>query len=363
MIFLRYLLVIASFFCLVSCDLDETANRRDNLPTAAGRSGEILVVMDSTFWENEVGDSLRAVFAEQVPYIPRKEPLFKLIHTAPRTFQSFLKRQKNIIFVTAVNDKNRGNKRLKRQFSRESLDMIKDDPELYMFSKKDDFAKGQEILHIFGQDKETLIHNLSKNKRQLQQHFIDIEAKRLNRALFGVKYEQGLSNRIGSKLGCEIKLPLGFEVGIEDENFVWLRDFSPDIDKSIFIAWLDYSSEEMFSMDSLLRIRTEISKPYILYKPEDKESYLLTETDNFDVFRQEINFKGNYAVELKGLWKVNKYYMGGPFVSYSLVNQATNRFYYIEAFLFSPGKPQRDIMRELEAILKTFNLAESPVNG
>ena len=84
---------------------------------------------------------------------------------------------------------------------------------------------------------------------------------------------------------------------------------------SLFAIVGDYTSEEMFSLDSLLKLRTKISKPYILYKPEDLESYMLTETDNFHVFRKKINFKGHYAIELRGLWRVNKYYMGGPFIS------------------------------------------------
>ena len=116
----------------------------------------------------------------------------------------------------------------------------------------------------------------------------------------------------------------------------------------------------MFTLDSLLSLRTEVSKPYILYKPEDPESYLLTETDNFDVTRREINFKGRYAVDLKGLWKINKYYMGGPFISYTMVDESKNRLYYIEGFLFSPGKPQRDHMRELDTILKTFKISDTP---
>jgi hypothetical protein len=155
-------------------------------------------------------------------------------------------------------------------------------------------------------------------------------------------------------------VPYGFEIAIEDDNFIWLRNFSPDVDKSVFISWIDYTSESMFSMDSLLALRTALSKPYILYEPRDPESYLLTETDNFDVTRSEINFKGRYAIELKGLWKVNKYYMGGPFISYAMVDESSNRLYYIEAYLYSPGKPQRDYMRELNTIIKTFKVSDTP---
>jgi hypothetical protein len=340
--------------------LQETARQHENLPKATGKAGEIIVVMDSAMWEGKLGTALRSTFGEVVPYIPRQEPMFSLNHIAPQHFQSFLRRQKNIMFVTVLGDKNRGNKILKSYFTNESLKMIKEDSSLFMFVKKDEFARGQEILHLFGQTPEILRDNLAKNKDKLLTHFEKIEEDRLYKSLYSVKYEDGVSKHIKDKLGCEVKVPLGFEIGLEDDNFIWLRNFSPDVDKSIFISWVDYSSEDLFSLDSLLHLRTEISKPYILYKPEDPDSYLLTETENFDVFRNEINFKGLYAVELKGLWKLNNYYMGGPFISYSMVDESTNRLYYIEAFLFSPGQPQRDHMRELETILKTFKLAGMP---
>jgi hypothetical protein len=59
-------------------------------------------------------------------------------------------------------------------------------------------------------------------------------------------------------------------------------------------------------------------------------------------------------MELRGLWRTNNKSMGGPFISYALVDQDRGLLYYIEGFTFSPGKPQREIIRELEAILKTF---------
>jgi hypothetical protein len=179
--------------------------------------------------------------------------------------------------------------------------------------------------------------------------------------LYSVKYEKGITQHIKEKLQCDLMVPIGFEIAMEENNFIWIRNFNPDIDKSVFISWVEYTSEDMFSLDSLIKLRTEISKPYILYKPEDPTSYMLTETDHFDVFRQEINFKGNYAVELRGLWKINNYYMGGPFLSYAMVDKTTNRLYYIEAFLYSPGKPQRYDMRQPDTILRTFNVSDSPV--
>lgn len=360
MTYFRYLFLLVSVLYLSSCDLEKTAKMKANLPKANGKAGQIIVVMDSAQWEGKIGKAMRTTFHEQVPYLPRQESKFSLSHIDPTDFQSILKKQKNIIFVTVLDDKSKGSRKLKTYFTKESLKMIEDDPTLFMYAKQDEFAQGQEVLHLFGETEAVLLQNIEANKAILQKHFLDIEGKRLYKSLYAAKVEKGISSHIKDKLGCDLKVPFGFEIALEDDDFVWLRNFSPDVDKSIFISWKEYTSENMFSMDSLLALRTDLSKPYILYKPEDPESFMLTETANFDVFRKEINFKNHYAVELRGLWRVNQYYMGGPFVSYAMVDESSNRLYYIEAFLYSPGKPQRDYMRELDTIIKTFNVSQTP---
>ena len=54
------------------------------------------------------------------------------------------------------------------------------------------------------------------------------------------------------------------------------------------------------------------------------------------------------------IWKTNNISMGGPFVSYVLVDESLNRMYYFEGFLYSPGVDQRELIRELDIILRTF---------
>jgi len=41
-------------------------------------------------------------------------------------------------------------------------------------------------------------------------------------------------------------------------------------------------------------------------------------------------------------------------VSYIFVDQSTNRLYYLDGFVVSPGKNKRESLRELDVILKTF---------
>jgi hypothetical protein len=72
----------------------------------------------------------------------------------------------------------------------------------------------------------------------------------------------------------------------------------------------------------------------------------------------EVNFNGKYAIRTKGLWKTNNNAMGGPYLSFTFVDEALNRLYYIEGFIYSPAKSQREYMREISVILSTFQTSE-----
>jgi hypothetical protein len=310
--------------------------------------------MDSAQWKGEVGSAVRGVFNQLVPGLPRNEPAFDLQYVAPLYFQSMFKLQQNIIFVTILKDKSPGNRKLQKYFTATSLKMIKEDPKLFMHFKKDDFAKGQEILHLFGNSEEELINNLKGQEDMLLKHFIDLDRQRHYRALYNTSPVKGIQKHMEEKLQCSIKVPYGWEIGLESERFIWLRNYSRDIDKNIFVAYVPYTHKEQFNLDNLIDIREGIIRPNILYKPEDPDSYMTTETYHMDVLREEVNFRNDYSVRLRGMWKLNKFTMGGPFVSYALVDEALGRLYYIEGFLYSPGIEQRDIMRELDVILNTF---------
>jgi len=59
-------------------------------------------------------------------------------------------------------------------------------------------------------------------------------------------------------------------------------------------------------------------------------------------------------VETRGLWKTSDSTNGGPFLSYTFVDKDLNRLYYIEGYVYAPSKDKRDLMLEMQVILRTF---------
>lgn len=55
--------------------------------------------------------------------------------------------------------------------------------------------------------------------------------------------------------------------------------------------------------------------------------------------------------ELRGFWDVEGDFMGGPFVSYSTVDQATGRILTLDCYVYSPKLHKRNFVRGVEHLL------------
>lgn len=354
--FINYTFLLSIF--LLACDGGNGSGKKSSglLPKASGSAGEMLVVMDSAQWKGELGQTIRDIFMAEVEGLPREEYLFKLNRVDPKRFNSVLKTAKNIIFAVTLDNRSSESNVVKNYFTKSSLQQIRDDAKLFLYTNSDVYARGQEVMYLFGQTEEVLIENMSKNKDRLQNYFNKAENERLKLGLFKAKEVDGISKMLMNKHNCYIRIPFGYKLVLEEKGFIWARQINAESDKNIFIAYKPYTSESAFEPDNIIALRDSIALSQLFEDPEDPSTNIVTETNvpYIPVRSEPITFNGNYAVETRGLWKTNNLSMGGPFLSYTLVDEQLGRLYYIEGFLYSPGKNQREFMRELEIILSTF---------
>jgi hypothetical protein len=89
-------------------------------------------------------------------------------------------------------------------------------------------------------------------------------------------------------------------------------------------------------------------------RDSEKPSLFIKRQEIINVFTERVNFNGNFAVEARSLWKISDNSGGGPFVSYTIVDESNGMVYYVEGYAYSPGTKKKNLVRELEAILGTF---------
>jgi len=347
------------FFALVfaACSSDEKDGA--NLPSASGRTGDMFIIIDSIQRKGPLGDALNSIFNAEMAGLPRDESIFHVNWIDPRKLNFVLKQRRNLIIAVSLDQRSSGATYIKNLFTEESIKKIKSDSAFFVRTVPNVFAKGQEVMYLFGNTQEQLIKNINKNSKQLVDHFNNKEKERLTKSLLKAGQVKGVSDFLRKNFECDIKAPFGYKLADKNSEFLWMRQINPKDDKDIFIARKPYRSQDQFRADSLISFRDQICKKYLFEDPAMTDSYLMTETTIpfLQVSTTPITFNGHYAVEVRGLWRTNNKSMGGPFVGYALVDEAKGIFYYIEGFTFSPGKTQREIMRELEAILFTFRVS------
>lgn len=349
--FVFFTAIIVSLL-VVACDTPEkTTSGKYYLPEAGGDIGEMLVVMDSSKWQGELGKTIRQTFAASVPGLPQDEPFFTLRYISPRRFNSILKTAKNVIIVTTLDANTRDTRELQKEFTPESIQRIFEDTALFMASRKDEFAKGQEIVHLFSKDEATLIRHIRNNQERLVNHFNQIESKRIAAKIF-IKPEKGIMTKIWDDHQLQLQIPMGYSLSQNKPDLVWLRFLDREYEKNIIIHHQPYISDEIFTSKNVAALRESITKQHIT--DIEKPSLYLTYQPEMSFEVQEVNFKGKFALETRGLWKLSDSSAGGPFLSYTFVDEKLNRLYYIEGYVYAPSMDKFKFIREMYTILWTF---------
>lgn len=321
------------------------------LPKAQGQEREIYVVIDSALYASEVGALIRDIYASPLPGLLKDEPWFKLRQINPLGITETLKRQRNLIFVTTLDGQGRQANKMKSYFSQASLDSIETDSRRYRMISKDEFAKGQEIIYLFGNTEQELIDNLEKNIKPLRNYMVNKTLGIIQKEIRQNR-DAGIVKELKEDRGYSINVPKGFYIAREFDDLVWLRQPDQKIDKSIFIYTIPYTDAKSFDRERIMSLRDSVTKEY-LYDIDKRDLFYEIEP-LVPLYTEEFDFNGKYAVETRGMWKLNDQSVGGPFISYMFVDEGTNQLYYIDGFLVAPGQDKVEDLFQLEAIMGTF---------
>ena len=359
---------ILSITLFSSCSSDKKDEKefsyKDFLPLSKGGRGEILLQMDSSKWEGELGAAVRELYMAPMPgFSQPAEPIFKIYHAAPKNVNDLLEEYHSIFVVLSLESQSRDSEILRKKFAKESLARIEADTTPYLIVKKDEHAKNQQVVYLIGKNDQQLIKHLKANEEKLREIFYKTERERSYLVAFRGGKQIGRMQRYEKEHGFKLAIPDGYQEAKDtiitneqkqDLGFVFLRliDNANGRDRNMFVAYKPYLSQGQLNADSILVWRRELGEKYM--KDPDKGSYMTDQTDAVPYFSQKINFKGYYAIEIRALWKLTSLTAGGPFVGYLLVDEKKNRLYYIEGFIYAPTHKKRDYIREVESILWTF---------
>lgn len=355
------ILLVVTCLLLFTCTSTPSENDGRSLPAATGKSGDMIILMDSLQWKGELGNEVRKIFAHEVNGLPRNESMFNVIWVHPSKKIKLLTQIRNLVYVFALDHAGAGTRAITDNLSPETLNTIKTDTSFYLVNKKNEYTRGQEVMYLFGNTSAQLLHHLKRDGQRIQEFFNNAEKQRMMASIQKTTSTKNHTDLLKKEYTISLHLPAGFKLAQKEKDFIWFRSPEAEIDKNFFVARKPYEREYQLLPDSILAWRESICRQYIFEDPDNQQSFITTEREiPFNPVRaKQVNFNGAFAMELRGLWRTNTKTMGGPFICYAFVNEADHFIYYLEGFVYSPGKPQRELIREMGAIAYTFQNANA----
>jgi len=312
-----------SLILLSSCK-DNEAEKNAVLTESNGKINNVSIIIDENLWNGEIGDSIRKKFGAPVDGLQNEEPLFTLNQYPTKIFEGFVRNSRNIIVVEKSNQSG---------FS----------------AKKDEFAKPQQVFYIVGKNKDEILATLEKKANEIIQKIKEGEIVenqiRLNKAAI-------TDQKVRDRFGVALTIGHGYKYDMVKDNFLWIRkEFSTGYN-SILVYEMPINIIENDSnvVNNIVKMRDSIGKQFIHGTLDN--TWMVTEEAYAPNFFN-ITLTGRDTYETKGNWYLKNDFMGGPFINYAIKDPKNNRFLVLEGFTYNPSKSKRDLLFELEAIIKS----------
>ena len=321
-----WLAAMAAVLTVVSCKNQE---RKPLLPSISGKAGEVLIVINKEYWEDNVGTSLRGLLASDCPYLPQKEPLYTLINITPGAFTDIFQIHRNIFIV--------------------NIDSKATNPSV-MF-RSDIWASPQCVIGVNAPDSETACRLISENGEKILSTLEQAERDRV--ITNSIRYEEvTLRPAVARLTGGILHFPGGYTLKKQTDDFLWVSyDTQYTTQGFLIFKYPATGTEADFSRDTFMTRSNEYMKANV---PGMFENTYMTISNAIMPDVRYIKYKDREFAQMRGLWEVYNDYMGGPFVSHAFYSQDGKEIIVLEAFVYAPKYDKRHYLRQVESILYSF---------
>lgn len=316
-----HFLLALTAIVLISCNSKEVKNVTETY----GKTNEVSVIIDDQLWNGEVGDSMRNKFASPVLGLPQEEPVFTLNQYPVKLLEGFMTNSRNIIVVK---------KEAKSQFRIEN----------------NEFANPQIVVHISGETVQEILDTIQNNDSLIINKIKESEVR-----VFQNKIKQDSLfdvTKIIDKFNVRLNIPIKYKMVLHGKKFIWLKKEITSGNLSLIFYQIPITSikDNNNAVKRITHIRDSIGRIYI--HGAVPRTRMITEPA-FSPYLSKIKIYNKETFETKGSWELLNDFMSGPFVNYAIVDKPNKRILVIEGFCYAPSKQKRDLMFELESIIKS----------
>ncbi len=311
-------------------------NSKTTHSKSSGKTAEMIVVTNNdTKWEGQVGETIRAFFNQDYEVLPQPEPLFEMAHISIAQFNStkMFQAHHNIFII----------------------DIDPNAKESTIQARKDVWASPQYVINITAPSEEDFITFFEEKKEVVLGTLMDSEYARLIRTYKGFR-DRDIINSLKKNFKLTMEIPGGYYIAKQFADFAWIRKETKHNSQALLIYTYDFVDTITFDKSRIISFRNALTEEYIPGPSEG--SYMVVAEEYSAVISERIDFKGMFAVRTKGLWRLEGDFMGGPFVSYTFVDEKRNKVITIDGYVYAPNKPKRDLLIQTDALIQSLKLVD-----
>jgi len=259
--------------------------------------------------------------------LTQEEPIFTLTQFHEKAFEGILKKGRNLVIIE---------KGAKSDFT----------------YKRNKECTPQNVFTITGRSIDDMLNLIEMHSDEIVKTIRNTEIAEVQRR----NAKAGLLDEklIPQQFGISIKTPATYKQALKNDSFLWLKKDIPGGNASLLIYTVPVNVVERHKTinDNLIKMRDSIGNMYI--HGQEPGTFMLTE-EAYSPYIFPTSFNESRAFEMRGNWQMESD-MSGPFINYTIMDNKRNRYLVIEGFIYSPSSPKRDLLLELESIIKSLEL-------
>lgn len=315
----------------------------ESLPSASGEIGEIVLVMEKEYWTSSLMLEINDKFAKEVMSLPQPEPLMTVKRVTDKGFSGNIMNHHSVLMVE-IGSLSEGSQAFFGQ------------PQTNVWSN------GQLVYKLKAPDLESATELMKVQGDKLFEYYQDHYQNKI-KAEIAANKSASINEEMGITMNVNMDVPNSFTLVSNYNDLIWLKQqrekYVDGQDHEIQIGILaytyPYTDSLAFTMEHIIAKRDSMTKKYVPGMIEG--SYMVTE-QQYGLENFETNANGYYVSETRGVWKMHKAIMGGPFVSLTVYDPEKNRIVCVEGYVFAPHFRKMPYIRELEAILYSFSFTD-----
>ena len=114
----------------------------------------------------------------------------------------------------------------------------------------------------------------------------------------------------------------------------------------------DYTGPQMLEKENVKK-RFDLLGRFVT---SDMENDFMTINDvDMPMLPFDRAISSKYVKEWRGIWEMDKEFIGGAFITYNIVNENEGKMLSVDSFIFAPGKKKRDMMQQVDHIVRNIN--------